>query len=94
MSNYICVTCGTQYAETAGPPEHCKICQDERQYIGADGQQWTTLAELRSRHSNVIGEDEAGLVGYRHESHVRYRPEGAAYTGTGRQRDVGMHKPD
>jgi hypothetical protein len=57
MTNYICKTCGVQYAETADPPQHCLICEDERQYIGSGGQQWTTLDELRAgRHNNVKSE--------------------------------------
>ena len=40
----VCRTCGVQYG---APRDNCPICQDERQYIGWDGQQWTTLAELR-----------------------------------------------
>jgi hypothetical protein len=47
----ICVTCGTQYEESATPPDHCAICEDERQYVGLDGQRWTTLAELRTEHN-------------------------------------------
>ena len=45
------------------PPEHCLICEDSRQYIGLDGQKWTTLAELQAEHKNAIAEDEPGLVG-------------------------------
>jgi hypothetical protein len=63
MSNYICVTCGVQYPESNEPPEHCPICEDSRQYIGLDGQKWTTLAELRANHKNSIEEDEPNLVG-------------------------------
>jgi hypothetical protein len=58
---YICVTCGTQFAETSRPPEHCPICEDERQYVGPDGQKWTTLDSLRSTHKNVIKAEEPGL---------------------------------
>ena len=29
MENYICATCGVQYAATETPPEHCPICEDE-----------------------------------------------------------------
>ncbi len=55
MQNYICKTCGVQYAETASPPELCRICSDERQYIGPDGQQWTTLDEMRADdHDNIV----------------------------------------
>src|SRR5439155_1249295 len=33
-----------------------------RQYVPADGQRWTTLAELRREHGNWI-RDDAGFVG-------------------------------
>lgn len=38
----ICATCGVQYP---APREDCPICLDERQYVGRDGQRWTSLAE-------------------------------------------------
>jgi len=44
MENFIRVTCGMQYKESDSPPEHCIICEDERQYIRSKGQRWTTLA--------------------------------------------------
>jgi hypothetical protein len=43
MPNFICTTCGTQFAEADHPPAECKICIDERQYVGWQGQQWTSL---------------------------------------------------
>jgi glyoxylase-like metal-dependent hydrolase (beta-lactamase superfamily II) len=63
MDYYICKTCGVQYQATETPPEHCLICEDERQYIGSDGQQWVTLAELRKNHHNVTQLQEPGLTG-------------------------------
>lgn len=64
MDCYICKTCGVQYSPTERPPEHCVICEDERQYIGHDGQQWTTMGELQAAgHRNEIREHEPGLVG-------------------------------
>ncbi|MEM7535539.1 MAG: MBL fold metallo-hydrolase [Chloroflexota bacterium] len=63
MNNYICKTCGTQFSETAVAPTACTICEDERQYIGWAGQQWTTLAELRTDHHNEIRELEPNLTG-------------------------------
>lgn len=62
MPNYICKTCGAQYAETDGPPDHCLICEDERQYIGWGGQQWTTLDDLRADHSNTIKSEGQTLL--------------------------------
>src|SRR5690242_21921719 len=58
---YLCVTCGTQYPESAKPPEHCPICEDERQYVGPDGQQWTTLDRLRATHTNKVKLEEENL---------------------------------
>ena len=61
MSHPICVTCGDQY-ETL--PDVCKICADERQYVGWDGQQWTTLADMdQSGYRNRIEQVEPGLWG-------------------------------
>jgi hypothetical protein len=63
MTPYICATCGTQFAATDTPPEHCPICEDERQYIGWEGQRWTTLDDLRRDYHNVIREEDRGLTG-------------------------------
>ncbi len=63
MNNFICRTCGTQFPESAMPPSHCPICEDERQYIGHEGQQWTTLNELRTNHHNLIKTVEPHLTG-------------------------------
>jgi hypothetical protein len=56
------MTCGTQYPATQEPPRHCLICEDERQYIGWDGQAWTTLDALRADHHNVFKTIEPGLT--------------------------------
>jgi hypothetical protein len=63
MTNYICVRCGVQYAATVRPPAHCDICEDEREAVYSEGQKWTTLADLRRDHSNVIQPLERGLIG-------------------------------
>lgn len=63
MEAWICVTCGVQRAPSEEPPGHCAICQDERQYVGWAGQQWTTMTELVSTgHRNVLTAEEPGLV--------------------------------
>lgn len=61
MVAYLCVTCGTQYPESEKPPEHCPICEDERQYVGPDGQEWTTLDRVRQTHKNIIKREEENL---------------------------------
>jgi glyoxylase-like metal-dependent hydrolase (beta-lactamase superfamily II) len=62
MPCYICATCGVQYAESVLPPQHCRICEDERQYIGWTGQRWTTLAELQSTHKNQLDVEAPELI--------------------------------
>jgi hypothetical protein len=61
--NYICITCGTQFAATVEPPARCPVCEDERQYVGWDGQRWTTMERLRSDRHNAIREEEPNLTG-------------------------------
>jgi hypothetical protein len=60
---HICVTCGTQFAPSAEPPAACPICRDPRQYVGHDGQRWTTMAALAGDHRNRVEEAEPGLLG-------------------------------
>lgn len=63
MPNFTCTTCGAQYADSEQPPKECRICTDDRQYVGWNGQQWTTLDELRATHRSVVRLEEAGLYG-------------------------------
>jgi glyoxylase-like metal-dependent hydrolase (beta-lactamase superfamily II) len=63
MSNFICTTCGVQYGESDAPPASCTICSEERQYIGWQGQQWTTLDQLRREHRSKIEPEGSGLTG-------------------------------
>jgi glyoxylase-like metal-dependent hydrolase (beta-lactamase superfamily II) len=62
MSNYICTTCGVQYAEAAHPPKHCVICEDERQYVRPEGQQWTTMKELQAAYANRLDVEGPELI--------------------------------
>ncbi|WP_417307397.1 MBL fold metallo-hydrolase [Devosia sp.] len=63
MPSFICTTCGVGYAPSDTPPQSCRICSDERQYVNAGGQDWTTLAALQATHENDIRELEPGLFG-------------------------------
>jgi hypothetical protein len=60
---HICVTCGTQFADAAEPPDACPICLDERQYVGHDGQRWTTPQELAQRHETRIEHIDDDVLG-------------------------------
>lgn len=57
----ICATCGTQFPVSPQVPEGCPICEDSRQFVGWNGQQWITLDELKQTHRNVISRVEPGL---------------------------------
>jgi hypothetical protein len=62
MPAFVCKTCGVQYSPSPQPPARCPICDDERQYVGWGGQQWTTVEELRGRgHANALRELEPDL---------------------------------
>jgi glyoxylase-like metal-dependent hydrolase (beta-lactamase superfamily II) len=63
MTHFMCTTCGTQFAASETAPDHCPICEDERQYVGWQGQQWTTLADLQADHHNVIKTVAPNLTG-------------------------------
>ena len=69
MPNFICNTCGTQYPDADQPPASCPICQDERQYLKATGQNWTTLERLRLTNRNSVKFREPGLIGVGIEPH-------------------------
>ncbi len=58
----ICRTCGTQLSFTTALPPGCPICEDERQFVGAGGQKWTTLDELQDQHWNGFRRCEPGLL--------------------------------
>src|SRR5436853_1330022 len=63
MENFICVQCGTQFAENAEPPSQCAICDDERQFVRHTGQEWTTLKGLQADHHNRFEEEAPNLLG-------------------------------
>jgi glyoxylase-like metal-dependent hydrolase (beta-lactamase superfamily II) len=57
----ICATCGQQYGAAR---EDCPVCLDQRQYVPAGGQRWTSLAELTAAgHRGRVEEEDAGLYG-------------------------------
>ncbi|MBV9746459.1 MAG: MBL fold metallo-hydrolase [Acidobacteriia bacterium] len=66
---FLCVTCGTQFAPANEPPAECRICTDPRQFVGFDGQQWTTLSELQRTYHNTITSEEPGLHSIHTEPH-------------------------
>ena len=61
MTVWICVACGVEHANTARPPARCAICSDERQYVPAAGQDWTSQQQLAGKHTGSFEELEPGL---------------------------------
>ena len=62
MRTFICSACGTQYSPSEAPPGACLICTDERQFVPASGQTWTTLEGLRKAYSNKYRRLAPGLT--------------------------------
>lgn len=63
VTAWICVTCGVQQPPSPAPPPACPICDDFRQFVGPDGQQWAHLAEIASSHEPDVRRLEEGLTG-------------------------------
>ena len=63
MNAFVCTACGTQYTPSESAPEHCTICDDERQFVPETGQAWTTLKRLRQGHRNAFQQLEPSLFG-------------------------------
>lgn len=63
VERLICETCGTRVSAAALPDDVCPICMDDRQFVPAEGQGWTTMQTLSETHSNQIEELEPGLWG-------------------------------
>ena len=62
MTVFVCTACGTSYPDAVAPPAACPICDDERQYVPATGQGWTTVEKLAGPHRNAWEEHEPDLL--------------------------------
>jgi glyoxylase-like metal-dependent hydrolase (beta-lactamase superfamily II) len=63
MSIWLCKTCGAQFDPRDNPPDACPICEDERQFVGPDGQEWIDRNSLEPGHQNDCRELETNLLG-------------------------------
>lgn len=63
MPQYLCKACGTQHPGRANPPERCRICEDERQFVPATGQEWISAEALAAGRFNVFRQIAPGLFG-------------------------------
>lgn len=65
----ICATCAVEYEEPL--PAICPICADERQWVPADGQQWTDHDTLRAAGQRLVWyQREPGLLAISTEPRV------------------------
>ena len=95
----ICATCGVEHA--AAVPT-CAICADERQWVPAEGQRWTTLEELAAGgHRTHLRELEPDLfaltvdpaVGIGQQAHLVRTPHGnLLWDPPGFLDDDGVHR--
>jgi len=78
----ICETCAVEHAEPSGT---CAICADERQWVPAGGQRWTTLddlaasgrrATLRALEDDLFGITVEPKVGIGQQAHLVRTPAG------------------
>jgi hypothetical protein len=79
---WICATCGVEHADDTGV---CAICADERQWVPAAGQLWTTLAdlhqagchaELRELEPDLFGIQSSPAVGIGQQAKLLCTPTG------------------
>ena len=59
MTAAICAACGTKYPDRRAA---CAICEDDRQYVPPDGQQWIELDAFAGRQKVIIKCDD-GVIG-------------------------------
>jgi hypothetical protein len=63
MHSLLCLTCGTQYPPSEVPPARCPICEDERQYVGLNGQEWVPFEAVQKKFHNIFFEETPGQWG-------------------------------
>ncbi|MBX0300512.1 hydrolase [Cryobacterium sp. 1639] len=83
VSFWICATCGVEHADNTGV---CAICADERQWVPATGQSWTTLydlfeggyrAELHRLEPDLFGIESRPSVGIGQQAKLLCTPTGS-----------------
>jgi hypothetical protein len=62
MTAFLCTACGTEFPPSPAPPSACPICEEERQFVPASGQNWTTMPKLAQGHSNRFRQHEPGVL--------------------------------
>jgi glyoxylase-like metal-dependent hydrolase (beta-lactamase superfamily II) len=63
MPKFLCKACGVQHPEAETPPARCRICDDARQFVPKEGQQWTTAEVLAQGRFNLFRNIAPDLFG-------------------------------
>ncbi|POP44034.1 MBL fold metallo-hydrolase [Superficieibacter electus] len=58
----LCKACGTAYETSGSSPERCDICEDERQFVPATGQEWIGVDHFMASHTNKWQQHESFLL--------------------------------
>lgn len=53
MPKFTCKVCGVQHNAAQNPPARCLICEDDRQYVREEGQQWVELEKHKNQHDTI-----------------------------------------
>lgn len=61
----LCATCGTSYDDRGNTLNHCRICEDERQYVPASGQARIKPDDLIATHMNKWQQHNERLLSFR-----------------------------
>ena len=62
MTIWSCATCGVEHPDSENAPAVCAICSDERQFVPATGQRWTTQTQMAAEGCRTSVEElEEGL---------------------------------
>lgn len=69
MTILLCNACGTSCPDGADPPAECRICTDNRQYVPATGQSWTTREALARQHRNAWKQHQEGMLSLQSQPH-------------------------
>jgi hypothetical protein len=81
---WVCPTCGANYPPSPEPPAHCRLCEDERQWVPPTGQVWKSMDELaREGFRTEVRRVEPDLFG------IGVQPD----VGVG-QRGLVVHTPE
>ena len=61
MTIWSCATCGIEHPDTENAPAVCAICSDERQFVPATGQRWTTQAQMAAEATAPVWRSWRGI---------------------------------